>query len=193
MTLFYINCQNGQNRVHDEKLVIILGEPYVGGGGDSVEWTLVKSNLKSLRIFIFWGVGGGGGGALWSELRSCQIWSLWEFHFRGGGGGGKRLSGVKFQRGALWRIWTQNIPTQFIASLASHCMTDSLRHTTYMETNDSKMEDKIILLFISILNTQSIRFSQIFLQATLKWAAIKKIHLFNHKKYISGHFVVVIL
>ena len=33
------------------------------------------------------------------------------------------------------RIWTQNLLTQNTVSLASHCITDSLCHTTYVETN----------------------------------------------------------
>ena len=39
----------------------------------------------------------GGGVTLESELKKCL-----NLNFRGGG-----LSSLKFQRGALWRIWTQ--------------------------------------------------------------------------------------
>ena len=50
--------------------------------------------------------------------------------FRNGGG----LSGLQFQKGAFWKIWTKiyclrNVYRKVV------CITDSLSHTTYVETN----------------------------------------------------------
>ena len=75
-----------------------------------------------------------GGGV---ELRS-QNWKyskcqdMPKFQIFGLGGGG--LSGLKFQRGALWRMWTQIYCLRLVYRTCL-CITDSLSHPTYVETN----------------------------------------------------------
>ena len=51
--------------------------------------------------------------------------------FRNGGGG---LSGLKFQKGAFWKIWTKIYCLRNVYRNVL-CITDSLSHTTYVETN----------------------------------------------------------
>ena len=51
------------------------------------------------------------------------------------GGGG--LSGLKFQKGAFWKIWTKIYCLRNVYRNVL-CITDSLSHTTYVETNDCR-------------------------------------------------------
>ena len=79
-------------------------------------------------------VGGGGGVTLESKLKIPKSAKIC-LNFNFGGYTGVNfllkmkcqdlLSGLKFQRGALWRIWTQ---------IYCLCITDSLSHTTSMIT-----------------------------------------------------------
>ena len=72
-------------------------------------------NLDSLSNFIF-----GGGGI----LKLLNLDSLSNFIFGGGGI-------LNFRIGVFCRIWTKISTTP-----AGSCITDSLSHTTYVETND---------------------------------------------------------
>ena len=64
----------------------------------------------------------GGGGILQLRSQSAKISD--NFHFRGGGG-------ILYCRiGVNCRIWTK-----FSTTPAGSCITDSLSHTTYVETN----------------------------------------------------------
>ena len=75
-----------------------------------------------------WGEGGGavGGGAVgYSETeKSSSAKICLNFNFRGG-------RGVFYRIGVNCRIWTKISTTP-----AGSCITDSLSHTTYVETNE---------------------------------------------------------
>ena len=124
-------------------------------GGRGVFWNCISETLRlglydnfhfrgwgyseTLRLgfydnFHFW----GGRGVFWNS----QTWTLWQFsfwggysetlglglsdnfHFRGG------ILKLYFRMGGFCRIWTKISTTP-----AGSCITDSLSHTTYVETN----------------------------------------------------------
>ena len=64
---------------------------HIRGGGT------LESNTQITKICLNFNFQGGYSGVKYSK---CQ--DLSKFQFGGGGG-----SGLKFQRGALWRIWTK--------------------------------------------------------------------------------------
>ena len=89
---------------------------HLGGGYSRVNFGHLKSEV------FHWG------GVFRSKLWSSQIWS-----FSLGGGG---LSGLKFQKEAFWRIWTKVYCLRNCTETCL-CITDSLSHTTYVETNQN--------------------------------------------------------
>ena len=106
--------------------VYIRKLPPATGGGAILEWTLVNSNLKSsLR----------GGGVFWSELWSTQIWSL---QLVGGGG----YSGTKFQNRGVLENLDKNLLFEVNCTETCLCITESLSHTTYVETNQNQYVDQ---------------------------------------------------
>ena len=90
------------------------------GGGEF--WEVKTQSAKICPNFI-------GGGVFWEVKpkvpRSAQI-------SMGGGGG---CSGTKSQKRVFWRIWLKISGSMCFGSLACWCITDSLSHTTYVETN----------------------------------------------------------
>ena len=104
---------------------ICLNFNFQGGGGYSE--TEKSQSAKICLNFNFWGGGVGGwglGGILKLKVTKCQ--DLPKFQFLGGGGGI-----LNFRIGVFCRIWTK-----FSTTPAGSCITDSLSHTTYVETND---------------------------------------------------------
>ena len=122
--------------------------PPATGRGGGVFW----SELWSTQIWSF----PFGGGVFWSELWSTQIWS---FPFSGGGYSGVNFGQLKsevfhFQVGGIleWTLVNSNLKfskfqnrgvleyldTNFIVwgycTQTCLCITDSLSHTTYVET-----------------------------------------------------------
>ena len=94
------------------------------GGGVFCNWKVKVPRF--LTIFI-----SGGGGILQLKSQSAKISD--NFHFRGGGGG------ILYCRiGVNCRIWTK-----FSTTPAGSCITDSLSHTTYVETNKVSRIDKM--------------------------------------------------
>ena len=91
---------------YSETLRFGLSDNFHWGGGG----ILKLSDLDSLTIFI--------GGVFWNS----RIWTLWQFSFGGGI--------LKLRIGVFWGIWTKISTTP-----AGSCITDSLSHTTYVETN----------------------------------------------------------
>ena len=95
-----------------QKLVSTYDLPNSGprGGGGLGVWVFCYSGVKtentqSAKIclnFNFW-EGAGLGVGLYSGSQNSKCQDLPKFQFSGGGG----FSDLKFQRGALWRIWTQ--------------------------------------------------------------------------------------
>ena len=64
------------------------------------------------------------------NTQSAQICLNFKFHLRGEGG----LSDLKFQRGALWRIWTQ-ILLSVVTVHKPACASQIVSHIpTYVET-----------------------------------------------------------
>ena len=95
----------------------------LGGGGEWYSLPSQNSKCQDLPRFQF---SGGGGGGRWYSLPSqnskCQ--DLPKFQFWGEGGSVPRV-------GAL-----SDFLTKFSTTPASYCITDSLSHTTYVETNN---------------------------------------------------------
>ena len=107
------------------------------GGG--VFW--VSSDLnsgKKVRVFHF------GGGVFWvsSDLNSGKKFTVFHWvgfwvrsdldsgnNFNFGGGG---VLEPNSRTGVFWRIWSK-----ISGNLAGWCITDSLSHTTYVETNET--------------------------------------------------------
>ena len=116
-----------------------LPEFQFSGEWGGVFWNWKVKVTRSLTIFIF-----GGGGILKLKSQSAKISD--NFHFQGGGGilklrsqsakisdnfhfqGGGILK-LYFRIGVFCRIWTKISTTP-----AGSCITDSLSHTTYVET-----------------------------------------------------------
>ena len=103
----------------DSVRIFILGgysETLGFGLCDNFHWgsILKLSDLDSVTISIW-------GGVFWNS----QIWTLWQFSFGGG-----YSETVLRNRGYSGRIWTKISTTP-----AGSCITDSLSHTTYVETN----------------------------------------------------------
>ena len=75
------------------------------------------------------------GGMFWKvKTKSAKICLI--FNVFGPGGGG---SGTKFQFRVNWVIWSK-----ISRSLACLCITDSLSHTTYVETNQTSGADRAV-------------------------------------------------
>ena len=86
-----------------------------GGGYSGVNFGHLKSEIFRNQ------------GVFWSKLWSSQIWIYPKWR--------RGLSGLQFQKGAFWKIWTKiyclrNVYRNVV------CITDSLSHTTYAETNN---------------------------------------------------------
>ena len=82
---------------------------------------------------------GGGGGILQLKSQSAKISD--NFHFRGGGGG------ILYCRiGVNCRIWTK-----FSTTPAGSCITDSLSHTTYVETNEYLTNVKDAVQYLKLI------------------------------------------
>ena len=125
------------------------------GGG------ILKSNTQSAKICLIFNFGGGilksntqsakiclifnffGGGILKSNTQSAKICLIFNFH-----GGGHTLE-PNSRTGVFWRIWAKiyclrsTVQKPACASLfevncteTCLCITDSLSHTTYVETNE---------------------------------------------------------
>ena len=101
---------------------------FLGGG------ILKFLDLDSQTIFIW-----GGGGVFWNS----RIWTLWQFSFLGGILKFSDLDSLTIfiwgwwvfwnctsEQGVFWGFWTKISTTP-----AGSCITDSLSHTTYVETN----------------------------------------------------------
>ena len=92
-------------------------------------WVSSDSNSgKKVRVFHFL-----GGGVFWvrPDLDSSN-----NFNWVGG------VLEPNSRTGVFWRIWSK-----FSGSLAGWCITDSLSHTTYVETNEQCSE---CLVFIPV-------------------------------------------
>ena len=105
---------------------------------------ILKLKSQSGKIcpnFNFRGGGGGGGvgGILKLKSQSAKISD--NFHFQGGGEEG--ILKLYFRIGVFCRIWTKISTTP-----AGSCITDSLSHTTYVETNK---KEKVKLIDCNIL------------------------------------------
>ena len=74
------------------------------GGGEGGYSGVRTENTQSAKICLNFNLGGGGGGLGYCGVRTenTQRAKIY-INFNLGGGG---LSDLKFQRGALWRIWT---------------------------------------------------------------------------------------
>ena len=73
-----------------------------------------------------------GGGVFW-EVKTQSAKICLNFDFRGEG---EWCSGTKSQNRVFWRIWSKISGSMCFGSLACWwCITDSLSHTTYVETN----------------------------------------------------------
>ena len=86
---------------------------------------------RFLTIFLL--LGEGGGGILQLKSQSAKISG--NCHFRGGGAGGYS---VLQNRGKL-EFWTK-----FSTTPAGSCITDSLSHTTYVETKNATVINVLI-------------------------------------------------
>ena len=73
-----------------------------------------------------------GGGGLWLfwEVKTQSAKICLNFHFWGRG-----VLEPNPRTGVFWRIWSKTIGSMCFGSLACWCITDSLSHTTYVETN----------------------------------------------------------
>ena len=92
---------------------------FSGGGGYSV-----TENTQSPKICLNFNFRGGGG--VFCNWKYSKSQDLPKFQFSGGGG-------ILYYRiGVFCRIWTK-----FSTTPAGSCITDSLSHTTYVETNDT--------------------------------------------------------
>ena len=96
-----------------------------GGGGGILK--LKSQSAKISDNFHFW----GRGGILKLKSQSANISD--NFHFWGEGG----ILKLYFRIGVFCRIWTKISTTP-----AGSCITDSLSHTTYVETNQAITELK---------------------------------------------------
>ena len=88
----------------------------------------------------------GRGGVLESQNPKCQDLSkfqLWE-----GGGGGRLCSEPNSRIGVFCAIWSK-----ISGSLACLCITDSLSHTTYVETNQHLNQSTTVFYFREQLAT----------------------------------------
>ena len=97
-----------------------LGE---GGGYSGVK----TENTQSAKKWLNFNFIGGGGGVLWSQnwkYSKCQEMAKFQFF------GGEGFLVWNFQRGALWRIWTQILLSEECVhrpALASEIVSHTLR------------------------------------------------------------------
>ena len=88
------------------------------GGGGVFRISSDLNSGKKVRVFHWGGVLG--------KLRSWTLGTFWIFFWGGGGGFWNQIP----EQGCSGEIWSK-----FSGSLAGWCITDSLSHTTYVETN----------------------------------------------------------
>ena len=116
--------------------VCVCGE----GGG------ILKSNTQSAKICLNFN---WGGGVLKSNTQSAKI--CLNFNFRGGGEGG--YSGTKFQNRGVMENLDKNLLFEVNCTETCLCITDSLSHTTYVETNQDL--SCTLIITISLFGTLS--------------------------------------
>ena len=104
----------------------------VSGGYSGVR-TKKYSKCQDLLKFQF---SGGGEGGLYTGLKYSKFQYLPKFQFRGGGGLWSEIP----ERGFLEKLDT-NFTVWGYCTQTCLCITDSLSHTTYVETNQCSVND----------------------------------------------------
>ena len=115
--------------------------PRLGGGGYSE-----TEKSQSAKICLNFNFRGGGGNSETEKSQSAKICLIFNFFWGGGYSETEKSQSAKiclnfnffwggrgilnFRIGVFCRIWTK-----FSTTPAGSCITDSLSHTTYVETN----------------------------------------------------------
>ena len=82
-----------------------------------------------------------GGVGVFFQSQNSKYQDLPKFSFSGGGEG-EGTVGTKSQNRVIWNFWTK-----FPTTPACLCITDSLSHTTYVETNEGTHYLSVLCLF----------------------------------------------
>ena len=140
LTIFSFGGGGGILKLKSQSAKISDNFHFRGRGG-----ILKSQSAKMSDNFLF--LGGRG----YSETEKSKCQDLWQFSFSGGGGvfwnwkvkvprsltifiwGGGGILKLYFRIGVFCRIWTKISTTP-----AGSCITDSLSHTTYVETKKQK-------------------------------------------------------